>query len=237
MNKEVEEYLSKVMMPLLDLNSIDDEALPLWVRNIVKHFHGTGIKALFDAIGSEDFGSHGIGLLAGSAKHIEAMLEDLPEPDKDTLDLMKGTELDKKLEQIEEELTELKDFIGDYEGEITEGPNHEESEYLEGKSEGLQLIKDEEGQIKGARENTKLLAIMYLAWPFIEEKCKTRRDVYEYLLRKCWKPEKPGEQFDMQTVEAYPPPEIGSYDRIKKILERIEFSPARPGRPRGKEQG
>ena len=50
MDPEAEEYLNKVMMPLLDANSINDEALPLWVRNIIKHFHLTGVKKLFDAI-------------------------------------------------------------------------------------------------------------------------------------------------------------------------------------------
>ena len=153
------------------------------------------------------------------------------------LDVVKGTELDKKLDKIEEELTELKDFIGDYEGEITEGPNHEESEYLEGKSEGLQLIKDEEGQIKGAKDNTKLLSIMYSLWPVIEERCKTRRQLYEFLLKAFFKPTSSKEKFDILKVEGDPPLVIGTYERVKKILERIEFSPARPGRPRGKEQG
>ena len=232
MNPEAEEYLNKVMMPLLDPNSINDEALPLWVRNIIKHFHLTGVKKLFDAISNEDFGSHGIGLMAGSAKHIETMLESLPEFKEEILDLMKGTELDKKLDQAEEEFTELKDFIGDYEQEISKGSNHEESKYLEGKSEGLQLIRDEEGQIKGVRDNTQLLFLIYRLWPVIEEQCKTRRELYEFLLKNTWKSSEPEEKFNILMVEADPPSVVGSYERVEKILKRIRFNPATVGRPK-----
>ena len=232
MNPEAEEYLNKVMMPLLDPNSINDEALPLWVRNIIKHFHLTGVKKLFDAISNEDFGSHGIGLMAGSVKHIETMLESLPEVKEEILDLMKGTELYKKLDQAEEELIELKDFIGDYEQEISKGSNHEESKYLEGKSEGLQLIKDEEGQIKGARDNTQLLFLIYRFWPVIEVQCKTRREFYEFLLKNTWKSFEPEEKFNILMVEADPPSVVGSYERVVKILKRIRFNPATVGRPK-----
>lgn len=234
MNEEEEEYLNKVMMPLLDPRSIDDEGLPLWVRNIIKHFHLTGVKKLFDAISNEDFGSHGIGLMAGSAKHIESMLESLPEVKEEILDPMKGTELDKKLDQAEEKLTELKDFIGAYEQEISKGSNHEESKYLEGKSEGLHLIKDEEGQIKGARDNTQLLFLIYRFWPVIEVKCKTRRELYEFLLKNTWKSSEPEEKFNILMVEADPPSVVGSYERVEKILKRILFNPATVGRPRKK---
>ncbi|MDA7758031.1 hypothetical protein N8920_09025, partial [Opitutales bacterium] len=202
------------------------------VRNIVKHFHGTGIKALFDAIGSEDFGSHGIGLMAGSLKHIETMLESFPEVKEENLDLMKGTELEKKLDQAEEVFTEMKDFIGDYEQEISKGSNHEESKYLEGKSEGLQLIKDEEGQIKGARDNTQFLLLIYRLWPVIEEQCKTRRELYEFLLKITWKSSETVEKFNILMVEADPPPVVGSYERVEKILKRIRFNPATVGRPK-----
>ena len=40
------------------------------------------------------------------------------------------------------------------------------------------------------------------------------------------------EKFDILKVEGDPPLVIGTYERVKKILERIEFSPARPGRPK-----
>jgi len=225
MNQEAEEYINKVMMPLLEPNSINDEEIPLWVRNIVKHFHGTGIKALFDAIGSEDFGSHGIGLMAGSLKHIETMLESFPEVKEENLDLMKGTELEKKLDQAEEVFTEMKDFIGDYEQEISKGSNHEESKYLEGKSEGLQLIKDEEGQIKGARDNTQFLLLIYRLWPVIEEQCKTRRELYEFLLKNTWKSSEPEEKFNILMVEADPPPVVGSYERVEKITFVVFSTP------------
>lgn len=232
MNQEAEEYINKVMMPLLDSNLINDEEIPVWVRNIIKHFHLTGVKKLFDAIGNEDFGSHGIGLMVGSLKHIITILEDAPELDKDTLDQMKGTELDKKLDQAEEDLTEFEDFIEIYQEKISKGSNHEESKYLEGKSEGLQLIKDEEGQIKGARDNTTLLVIMYLSWPVIEENCRTRRELYEYLLKMFWKPSNSDEKFNILMVEADPPSIIGTYERVQKILKRIGFNPSSLGRPK-----
>ena len=232
MNPEAEEYLNKVMKPLLDPNSINDEAIPLWVRNIIKHFHLTGVKKLFDAISNEDFGSHGIGLMAGSAKHIETILESQPQVPKEILGLIKGTELDKNIDQIEQKFTELKHFIGDYEQEISKRSNHEESKYLEGKSEGLQLIKDEKGQIKGARDNTQLLSLIYRLWPVIEEQFKTRRELYEFLLKNTWRSSESEEKFNILMVEADPPSVVGSYERVEKILKRIRFNPATVGRPK-----
>tara|TARA_B100000963_G_C22479146_1_gene603849 strand:+ start:172 stop:876 length:705 start_codon:yes stop_codon:yes gene_type:complete len=232
MNPDEKDFLNKVIMPLFDPNAVDDPALPLWVCNIIKHFHGTGINKLLEIVKNHDFDSYGIGLMAGSAKHIETMLETLPEVKKEILDLMKGTELDKKLEQAEEKFTELKDFTGDYEQEISKGSNHEESTYLLGKSEGLQSIIDQDGQIKGAKDNTKLLGILYLIWPCIDENCSTRRELYDFLLKSFWKPKSPEDEFDILMAEAVPPKVLGSYERVEKLLKRIGFNPAAVGRPK-----
>ena len=232
MNEEAEEYLNKVMMPLLDPRSIDDEGLPIWVRNIIKHFHGTGVKTLFEMIKNKDFDPHGIGLLAGFAKHIETIPQSLPGANKDILEQVKGTEFEKILDQAEVDFDELKEFTRNFEDEISKGTNHEESKYLKGKSEGLQLIRDEKDQIKGARENTKLLAIMYFVWPFIEEQCKTRRELYEFLLKNTWRSSEPEEKFNILMVEADPPSFVGSYERVERVLRRIGFNPAVVGRPR-----
>ena len=231
MHKEVDEYLCKVYLPLFDPESIDDESLPLWVRNAINHFHGTGVKLLLDVIRKKDFGPYEIGLLAGSAKHIDEILESLPKIKQEYLDKLKGTKVGKKFDQIEHKLAEIKILIDGYERDISKDSNHEESKYLKGKSEGLQLIKDEEDQIKGARENTKLLALMYFVWPVVEENCKTRRELYEFLLKSTWKSSEPEEKFNILTVEADPPSVVGSYERVEKVLRRIGFNPAKAGRP------
>tara|TARA_B100001093_G_scaffold419448_1_gene411016 strand:- start:524 stop:1234 length:711 start_codon:yes stop_codon:yes gene_type:complete len=232
MNPETEEYLNKVFMPLLDPKAVDDSDLPIWVRNIIKHFHGTGVKKLLEAIKNENFGPYEKGLFAGSLKHIEAIVETFIEVKEYNPQQIESAEISKQFDQIDEQLTELKNYIGEYEHDIAKGSNHDESEFLRGKSEGLQLIKDEDDQIKGALENTKLLVIIYACWPFIENNCKTRRQLYKDLLKMFWKPSEPDEKFNISMVEANPPAIIGNYERVEKILKRIRFKPAKVGRPR-----
>ena len=227
-----EDFLNKVMMPLFDPYSVDNEDLPIWVRNIIKHFHGTGVKKLLEAIKNENLGAYEIGLLAGSLKHIEAIVESFLKVKEYNPPQIESAETSKQFDQIDEQLKELKDFIGGYEHGIANGSNKDESDYLRGKSVGLQLIKDEEDQIKGARENTKLLVVIYAFWPFIEDNCKTRRQLYENLLKMFWKPSEPEEKFNILMVEADPPPLVGSYERVEKILKRIRFRPATVGRPK-----
>ena len=232
MNPEAEEYLNKVLMPLLDPKALDGPDLPIWVRNIIKHFHGTGVKKLLEAIKNENFGPYEKGLFAGSLKHIEAIAEIFIDAKECNLKQKESVESYKHFDLIDEQLTEFKNYIGEFEHGIAKGSNHDESEFLRGKSEGLQLIKDEDDQIKGALGNTKLLAVIYLGWPIIENNCKTRRQLYKVLLKMFWKPSKSIEKFNISMVEADPPKVLGSYERVEKIFKRIQFNPSKVGRPR-----
>jgi hypothetical protein len=231
-----EEKFIKLWDSLSNLESIEDKSLPLWVRNIIESLHETSFKELAPLVDGEPSDPKTAGLAIGLAKHLETIASDIFEkiPNLEDLNskLSELGEFQNRMDELEQDSEKFEEYENKTLETINNGSNHDESNFLLGKSEGLQSLQDKDGNFKHQRKNTGVLMLLLISWPDIEEKCKTRRDVYEYLLRKCWKPEKPGEQFDMQTVEAYPPPEIGSYDRIKKILERIEFSPARPGRPR-----
>jgi len=110
--------------------------------------------------------------------------------------------------------------------------NHEASEFYQGKSKGLKSLQDEEGNWQGTRLNTELLLVMLSLWPTIEEHFKTRRDVYRLLLAIYFKRENPDAKFDLEKEESNPNPKVGSFERVKKMLKRIGFNPAKPGRPK-----
>ena len=139
-----------------------------------------------------------------------------------------------RLDEFEKDCEDLREFEKKTLKDIEAATNHKASEFYQGKSDGLKSLQDEEGNWQGTRLNTELLMIMLSLWPIIEKYLKTRREVYRLLLAIYWKRGNPDDKFDVEKAENNPDPSVGSFERVKKMLERIGYNPAKPGRPKKK---
>jgi len=232
------EYLKQLMGVLMDPDALEDEKYPIWVRNIVKHLHETVLKDLVRLLEAEPGDPESAGLVIGASKHIESILEktseNLPAIDEALMEEINMGDFQVRVDEFEKDCEDLRDFEKETLKDIETATNHEASEFYQGKSQGLKSLQDEEGNWQGTRLNTELLMIMLSRWPIIEKYFKTKREVYRLLLKIYWKRGNPDDKFDFEKAENNPDPSVGSFERVKKMLERIGYNPAKPGRPKKK---
>ena len=86
------EYLCKFWDVLNNLESVEDESFPLWVRNILKHIRETVLKDLTPLLQADPKDPKSAGLAIGAAEHIgsilERVFENLPAKDEQGMEKM-----------------------------------------------------------------------------------------------------------------------------------------------------
>jgi hypothetical protein len=120
------------------------------------------------------------------------------------------------LDEIEEEFSVIEQIRQKKEQELTKAPRAELAKYHKGMSEGLEAVLDNDGQFKGAKEDSKIALLLLISWPIIQDTIKTRRELYERL--RFW--------FGQNRV--------GNFKRMEQMFIRIKFLPAKRGRPKKK---
>ena len=205
-----EEFLKFTLNQFVPEGMNEDE-IPIWVSNL-KNKLRTSVFKKFKEYDSEDIDQNKLaGFVAGAVKH----LEEFPENLSSKIDISKGIKISQKLEkQLDEDEDLIKSFVEDVENTQKHLDSKTESEFLESKIEGLESLFTNDLNIKYESLDTNLTFCMLMAWPYIHKNIKTRKECFKFLTEKF------GESL------------IGSYERVEKNFQRIEYSPAKVGRPK-----
>ena len=151
------------------------------------------------------------GFVTGAVKHLEEILENL----STKIDVPKDIELSEELEkELDEDEDLIKSFVLDAQNTQKDLDSETESEFLKSKIEGLSSLFTNNSNIKYESLDTNLTIFMLMVWPYIHKNIKTRKECFKFLTQRL------GES------------KIGSYERVEKFFERIEYSPAKVGRPK-----
>jgi hypothetical protein len=195
----------------LEVGAHNDKALPRWVRNIRKKLDSS-IFRIYQKFSSEVKSDNSkLGFAIGAAQELrEYLYDNLPK-----LESIIVREVDSaELGRLEEEFTDIISIAERKEKELINAPSVESAEYHHSKAQGLRAILDDNKQLRGAKEDTKICLYLLLSWPVIQEKVRTRRKLYEILL--LW----------------FGQNQVGDFKRVEKLFERIKFKPAKVGRPK-----
>lgn len=191
----------------------EDERLPVWVRNLYKNI----VKSCLPEVGtlknasSDDFSA--LGFAFGAGIQCQDIIQEFAPLLASAMGI-KFTEADS--DELETEFSELEFLKKRAEEKLVAATREEKKTYYDSVADGQTPLIDEQGQPQGAKTNTPLEFLMIMSWPVIEENCRTRRQLYEKLQPMC-------KIFNI---------ELGNYKRVEKIFERIDFTPAKPGRPK-----
>ena len=195
------EYVAKMAL-LGDDHAIKEGTVPLWVINVMKNLNKSAFKEITDS-GIENMDDPSSkGFFVGLGKFVEQIIQ------KAGLNLSENQEIDNGSTF----LNEVEDIFSENEG-VENYSEDELCEYFSGMKKGKYSIVGEDQQVKHSNLTFELSIIMLTYWPFIHEQVHNRRAMYDYLVRIL------GES------------RVGEFKRVEKFLQRIEFSPARPGRP------
>jgi hypothetical protein len=207
-----EEYSRKLELtdePEAHLNT----DLPIWVRNLRLKLNNTIFKPFQFLLEAEPDDLNASGYAIGLARPIkEKLFEKL-----DELTKLTGLEFtaDDRAE-FDKEYAELEEFKKEKDIEVENSTTDKASEYYGGVSEGMKSLWDKDGQIKGKKLDTDLALYMMMTWPWIEDVIRNRNQMHQVF------------------VDIFGKRRTGSLKRVHRFLERIQFSPAKRGRPRKK---
>ena len=198
------DYLAKMEL-LGDDKAFEDGRIPKWVINLLQKLESSVFKEITKS-GIKDLNDpQSKGFFIGLGKLIEQQMQNVKAFDFDK---------SKKIENSKfiDELSNL------YENDKKHSEYSEEElcEFFSALKRGKESVLDEEGQIKFSTLSSEISLIMFTHWPYIDHHIKTRRQMFDYL------------------TKILGPNRVGEYKRVEKFLQRIGFSPARPGRPRTK---
>ena len=207
--KELEEKI----LWLSETNALEDERLPIWVRNLLNNI----LKSCLPTISKmEDANPDGIelkGLAIGTGIQMKEILEEkLPQ----FLGIMGIDYSESDKIELEKEFNPLDELKEDVELELNVSKSLKKRKFHQAVAEGLEPILDEKGKLVLSKTNTSLEFLMLCLWPVIEDQCRNRIQLYEFLEPIC----------GMLNIE------LGDFSRVVKMCERIRFSPAKPGRPK-----
>ena len=193
----------------------EDDRLPVWVRNLYKNI----VKSCLPEVGSlkdasiDDFSA--LGFAFGTGIQCQDIIQEFAPLLASAMGI-EFTETDS--DELQTEFSELEFLNKRAEEKLVAATREEKKIYYDSVADGQTPLIDEKGQPQGAKTNTPLEFLMIMSWPVIEENCRTRRQLYEKLQPMC-------KIFNI---------ELGNYERVKKMLMRIGFNPAKPGRPKKK---
>ncbi|MDC1005635.1 hypothetical protein OAQ34_08410 [Opitutales bacterium] len=205
--EEYIEFLFNQFVP----DGMNEDELPIWVINLKDKFMSSVFKK-FKEYDSEDIDPNQLaGFVAGAVKHLEETSDKV----LSKINVPKDIEISEPLEkQLDEDEDLIRTFVEDTENIQKDLDSKTESEFLKSKIEGLSSLFTNDSNIKYESLDTKLTFSMLIAWPYIHKNIKTRKECFKFLVVKL------GES------------QIGSYERVEKFFERIEYSPAKVGRPK-----
>lgn len=207
---DAEEYI-KFLLNQFVPSGIDENELPIWVNNLKEKLMSSVFKK-FKKYDSEEIDPNQLaGFVTGAVKHLEEILENLSTNFNFPKDIEISEELIKELDE-DEDL--IKSFVVDAQNTQKDLDSETESEFLKSKIEGLSSLFTNDSNIKYESLDTNLTICMLMVWPYIHKNIKTRKECFKFLVAKL------GES------------KIGSYERVEKFFERIEYSPAKVGRPK-----
>jgi hypothetical protein len=205
-----EQFLKFLLNQFIPEGMNEDE-LPTWVTNLKEKLMSSVFKK-FNEYDSEDIDPNQLaGFVAGAVKHLEETSDKV----LSKINVPKDIEISEPLEkQLDEDEDLIRTFVEDTENIQKDLDSKTESEFLKSKIEGLSSLFTNDSNIKYESLDTKLTFSMLIAWPYIHKNIKTRKECFKFLVVKL------GES------------QIGSYERVEKFFERIEYSPAKVGRPK-----
>ena len=195
------EYAAKMAL-LRDTHAIKEGAVPVWVVNVMENLNKSAFKEIIDS-GIENIDDpFSKGFFVGLGKFVEQMFQ------KANLKLQEGQKIDEESDFLNEieSIFAVSDSSEDYSEE-------EFCEYFSGMKKGKHSVVSEDQQVKHFNLTFEFSIIMFAYWPLIHEQVHNRRAMYDYFVRIL------GES------------RVGEFKRVEKFLQRIGFSPARPGRP------
>lgn len=205
-----QEYVDKVELALLP-EAEKNRKLPRWVRNLRKKINNSIFKIYQKLNLNENDDPYEVAFKIGAAREMrEYLYENLAKFENFTGQKTDPSDLD----EFEEEFSLIEQIQQKKEQELTNAPRTELAKYHKGMSEGLEAVLDDDGQFKGAKEDTKIALLLLISWPIIQDTVKTRRELYDRLLIRL------GQN------------QVGDFKRMEQMFIRIKFSPAKRGRPK-----
>ena len=207
--KEIKEKLGWTF----ESNALEDERLPIWVRNIIRDIPKSYLPNSSKMEEADPDGIELKGLAIGTGIQIKEILEEKLRQFSDITGI-DYSESDQS--ELEEEFKLVDELEEQAQQELNVSKSSKKREFHQAVTDGLEPILDERGYPLLAKTNTSLEFLMLFLWPQIDEKCQNRPQFHEFLKPIC-------KIFKV---------ELGDYERIEKMCERIGFSPAKPGRPK-----
>ena len=207
--KEIKEKLCWAF----ESNALEDERLPIWVRNILRNIPKSYLPNISKMEGADPEGIELKGLVIGTGIQIKEILDEKLRQFSDITGI-DYSESDQS--ELEEEFNLVDELEEEVQQELNVSKSSKKREFHKAVTDGLEPLLDEEGNLRLAKTNTSLEFLMLLLWPIIEDQCQNRPQLYEFLKPICV----------ICNVE------LGEYERVEKMCERIGFSPAKSGRPK-----
>jgi len=195
------EYAAKMAL-LGDDNAIMEGTVPVWVINVIDNLNKSAFKEIMNSGIVNLDDPFSKGFLVGLGKFAEQMFQ------KTGFNVLENQEIGNDSTF----LNEIEEFFS----ENISSNNYTEDQlcdYFSGMKKGKLSIVGEDQQLKHTNLTFELSIIMFAYWPFIHEQVPNRRAMYDYFVLIL------GES------------RVGEFKRVEKFLQRIGFSPARPGRP------
>ena len=206
-----EEYLLFLFNQFIP-DGMKEGDLPTWVKNLRDKLYSSVFKKFkeFDEKADETEIS---GFISGAAKHLDESLEDLLS--KSDIPINQDMSND-DLDRFKDDENLINSFIEEANESQKELNSEEEIKFMYSKLQGLQSLFDGNLNPKFESLDTKLTLAMLINWQYIQDNINTRSECYNYLSSLPFL-----KDFD-----------VGSYERVEKFLQRIGYSPAKPGRPK-----
>jgi hypothetical protein len=206
-----EEYLPFLLNQFIP-DGMKEDDLPTWVKNLRDKLYSSVFKKFkqFDENTDETEIS---GFVSGAAKHLEESLEYLLL--KSGIPINQNVSND-DLDRFNDDANLINSFVEEANLSQKDLSSEEEINFMNSKLQGLQSLFDENLNLNFESLDTKLTLAMLINWPYIQDNIKTRSECYNYLSSLPFL-----KDFD-----------VGSYERVEKFLQRISYSPAKPGRPK-----
>ena len=193
-------------------DGMKEDDLPIWVKNLRDKLFSSVFKKFkqFDENADEiDIA----GFVSGAAKHLDESLEDLLSTSDIPIDQDRSND---DLDRFKDDENLINSFVEEANESFKDLNSDEEIKFMNSKLQGLQSLFDGNLNLKFESLDTKLTLAMLINWPYIQDNIDTRSECYNYLISLPFL-----KDFD-----------VGSFERVEKFLQRIGYSPAKPGRPK-----
>lgn len=200
----ISNYITKMEL-LGDKEAFLDGRIPDWVANITNKLENSVFKEISKS-GIKDMDNpDSKGFYIGLGKLVDQLMQKVKVPEG-------AKSLTVENSQFIGELSNL--YYND--SDKFTYTDDQLCEFYSAAKRGKESVTDKEGKIKHSTLSSEISLVMFMYWPFIDENIKTRRQMFDFLTKLLGANR------------------VGEFKRVERFLQRIKFSPARPGRPRSK---